>query len=101
MWGSTVFWLPGYLVYLPLGVAVSVYNGFQWYNTLFLVLNAEPGDLGYEFLNFWNWVIYPWRKSVVWDMLFIIGAASNAIPGWGPFSNLLWCFLMYVNMIDF
>ena len=101
MFGASFFWLPGYLVYIPLGMAVGIYNGYQWYNGLYIIMNAEPGDLDYEFMNFYYWLIYPFRKDFVWNMLFFLGALSNLIPVFGPVSNLLWCFLMYVNMIDF
>ena len=89
----------GYLIYVPLGWGVAIYNGYQWYDGLYRVLNAEPGTPDNELLNLQNWFIYPWRKDLVWNILFALGGLTTAVPVVGPIINLLWCWLMYLNMI--
>ena len=86
--GFGALWIVGYPVYILLGVVLWWYYFIKWWQGFIILF--DPPDPEH---NAWNFIIYRWRRSFVFELAFYIGILWSLVPGLGTVS-MLWLGLL-------
>ena len=70
------FWIFGYPLYILMGIIANWYYIITWWISLFAVFD-NPDSEEYSFINF---ILFPWRKAVVFYVCFLLGIYLEWVP---------------------
>lgn len=82
----------GWPVYFICGTLLQIYyNVRSWWGLYLALFDDNTTEYTVE-----NWIIYPWREEIVFELLYISGYLFSLIPG-VSLLMILWAWLSVLN----